>query len=354
MKLAIISDTHAGARSDSMIINEYFLRFFDEIFFPYLEKNNITTIVHLGDMWDRRKYINFLILNSWRKNVLERLNKDYKTYILLGNHDCYHKNEHTINGLSELLNLYENIEIIDSPVVKDFEGTNISFVPWIDSSNEELCLEKIKTTTSEILFGHFDILGFEMYRGFANNEIGLTRAIFNKFDMVLSGHYHHKSSSDNICYLGAPYEIIWSDYNDPKGFHIFDTNTRELEFIQNPLNIFHKVKYNDENMSFEELIDEGFSKYKDCYVKVIIDKKTNQTLFDQFIEELYKENPADVSIIESISYNDSENNKIDETKDTLTLLLEYVGSLNLLDEAKRKSLMELLKNIYLESLSVEQ
>jgi hypothetical protein len=204
------------------------------------------------------------------------------------------------------------------------------------------------------MLGHFDIIGFEMYRGLINNEAGLTREMFNKFDMVLSGHYHHKSTQENISYLGTPYEIIWSDYNDPKGFHIFDTSTRELEFIQNPFKLFHKVRYDDENKSFEDLIAGGFSKYKDCYVKVIIDKKTNQNLFDQFIEELYKDNPADVTIIDAVSYNDSENNKIDETKDTLTLLIEYVDSLNLLDEAKRKSLIELLKNVYLESLSVEQ
>ena len=354
MKIALITDTHFGARADSLIFNNYFWRFFNEVFFPYLEQNNIKQIIHLGDIWDRRKYINFQILNFCRKNFFEKLNQEYQTIIIQGNHDVYFKEINDVSGLTEALIHYKNIEIIDRPIIREFDGTNILLIPWMNQSNEELCLETIKTTNAEIMLGHFDIIGFEMYRGLINNEAGLTREMFNKFDMVLSGHYHHKSTQENISYLGTPYEIIWSDYNDPKGFHIFDTSTRELEFIQNPFKLFHKVRYDDENKSFEDLIAGGFSKYKDCYVKVIIDKKTNQNLFDQFIEELYKDNPADVTIIDAVSYNDSENNKIDETKDTLTLLIEYVDSLNLLDEAKRKSLIELLKNVYLESLSVEQ
>ena len=32
----------------------------------------------------------------------------------------------------------------------------------------------------------------------------------------------------------------------PRGFHIlFDTETRELEFIQNPYEMFHKIYYDD-------------------------------------------------------------------------------------------------------------
>ena len=59
MKYALITDTHFGVRNDSQILLEYQKKFYDEIFFPYLDKNDIKHIVHLGDLVDRRKSINF-------------------------------------------------------------------------------------------------------------------------------------------------------------------------------------------------------------------------------------------------------------------------------------------------------
>ena len=61
MKIAVLNDTHWGARNDSPAFVNYFNRFYDEIFFPYLQENNIKTVIHLGDVVDRRKFINFLV-----------------------------------------------------------------------------------------------------------------------------------------------------------------------------------------------------------------------------------------------------------------------------------------------------
>ena len=59
MKIALLNDTHFGARNDSPAFLDYFMRFYNEIFFPYLKDNNIKTLIHLGDVVDRRKFINF-------------------------------------------------------------------------------------------------------------------------------------------------------------------------------------------------------------------------------------------------------------------------------------------------------
>ena len=37
MKIALLNDTHFGARNDSNIFDEYFYKFYDNIFFPYLK-----------------------------------------------------------------------------------------------------------------------------------------------------------------------------------------------------------------------------------------------------------------------------------------------------------------------------
>ena len=60
MKLALVTDIHFGARNDNQRVADFQERFFKEEFFPYLDEHNITTVVDLGDTFDRRKYINFI------------------------------------------------------------------------------------------------------------------------------------------------------------------------------------------------------------------------------------------------------------------------------------------------------
>ena len=66
MKIALLNDTHFGARNDSPAFLDYFMRFYNEIFFPYCKENNITTLIHLGDVVDRRKFINFKTAHTFR------------------------------------------------------------------------------------------------------------------------------------------------------------------------------------------------------------------------------------------------------------------------------------------------
>ena len=73
MKIALLTDTHFGARNDSPAFSKYFFKFYDEVFFPYLKENNITTLIHLGDIVDRRKFINFKTSHDFRKNFMMRL-----------------------------------------------------------------------------------------------------------------------------------------------------------------------------------------------------------------------------------------------------------------------------------------
>ena len=104
MKIALINDTHWGARGDSLTFMNYFRKFYDNVFFPYLEEHNIKTLIHLGDVVDRRKFINFKILNDLRTNFVERLWKlGIDTHIIIGNHDTFHKNTNELNSLQEKL-----------------------------------------------------------------------------------------------------------------------------------------------------------------------------------------------------------------------------------------------------------
>jgi hypothetical protein len=157
--------------------------------------------------------------------------------------------------------------------------------------------------------------------------------------------------NENIHYLGSPYEMIWSDAESQHGFHIFDTEKRELTFIENPLHIFQKLVYNDTGKIYEDLVMGGLSQYKDSYVKVIVENKNNQHLYEQFLEALYKENPSDVSVVDAVIESEADMDSIDESKDTLTLMIEYVEGMSISEENK-KPLIDTLKEIYLESVNL--
>ena len=75
MKIAIITDTHFGARNDNLNFNDYFYKFYDNVFFPTLKERDITTCVHIGDVVDRRKYISYRIANDFRSRFIERFSQ---------------------------------------------------------------------------------------------------------------------------------------------------------------------------------------------------------------------------------------------------------------------------------------
>lgn len=351
MKIAILADTHAGARNDSPAFNEYFLKFYREVFFPYLDAHpEIGAVVHLGDVFDRRKYVNFNTLSSWREQVFDKLaTYNLPVHIIIGNHDTYYKNTNRINGVSEVLSKYK-WNVYSRPATIEIGGLDICMVPWICEDTHQTTLTEIQNTKAQICMGHLELLGFEMFAGQTNIDHGFDPKIFEKFDMVFSGHFHHKSQKDNVYYLGSPYPMIWSDWGDRRGFHIFDTETRNLEFIENPFQIFHKVYYNDTNESFESLVNKDYSGLAGMYVKVIVQKKTNPYWFDQFIEALQKVNPCDINVVDgSFEELGEEQEEVDEAKDTLSTLMEYVDGLGL--ESGQEELKQVLRDLYIEALN---
>jgi len=170
---------------------------------------------------------------------------------------------------------------------------------------------------------------------------------------VCSGHFHHKSTRGNITYLGAPYEMTWSDFNDPRGFHIFDTDTRELEFIQNPYRMFHKIVYNDEDLSIEQINDVDFNQYTETYVKVIVQNKTNPYAFDHYLDKLYKSDPVNVSIVDDHKHLDKEPDEeiVSEAEDTMTILSNYVTNMEF--EGDKTKLNVLLRDLYQEAVHLD-
>ena len=344
MKAALITDTHFGARSDSIPFDNFFRKFYMERFWPEIDKHGIKTIFHLGDCFDRRKYINFNTLKSCREYFFDQAKqRNINIVMIVGNHDTFFKNTNDVNSPGLLLSNYSNITAYSRPVEYGFDGLSILLMPWVCSENYQECMDVLKVSFSPVLFGHFEIAGFTMYKGHDSLD-GFSPSLFSSFDLVCSGHFHHRSSRGNISYLGNPYELTWADYDDPRGFHLFDSKTRELEFIENPYRMFHKIYYDDVKKGPMDL-----TIYKDTHVKVIVVNKTDFYLFDKFMENLYQQNPLEVKIVEDLSEFEADvlrDEQID-IEDTMTLLSQYVD--NIETDADKNRIKTLMKTLYVEA-----
>ena len=344
MKIALLTDTHFGARGDSLVFFDYMMEFYDNVFFPYLEKNNIKTMIHLGDVVDRRKFINFNILHGMKTRFLERLqDNEIESHIIIGNHDTYFKNTNSINSMDELVDFNHKYSpnVYSSPTTVNFDGTDICIMPWINSGNYLECKDEIQNTKANVLFGHLEISGFEMNKGVFCDD-GLDINLFERFDLVCSGHFHHKSNNGSIHYLGNPYELTWIDYDDPRGFHIYDTETNELEFIRNPYRMFHKIYY-DENVSQ----DIDYTQFSRKYVKVIVKNKTKQHILDNMIDELYRHDVVDVSVVDE-SFEFETIQESESIEDTMSLLSGYIDDYNL--DLDKNKLKKIIQDLYITAL----
>ena len=353
MKIALITDTHFGARSDSQQFDTYFKKFYEEVFFPELDKRGVQQIIHLGDCFDRRKYINFNSLKSCRQYFFDAI-KQRNIYMdmIVGNHDTFYKNTNDVNSPDLLLGEYDNIHTYDRPTVNTYDTCKIVFLPWLCSDNWDEAQKIIKGTDAKVCFGHLEIAGFVMFKGQTVQEShdGLDPNMFDKFDLVCSGHYHHRHSKGKIHYLGNPYQMFWNDHEDPRGFHIFDTNTLQMEFIENPYTIFEKYYYDDEKKD-PKTVDTNI--FANKLIKLVVVNKKDFVKFDQFVESIYSKDPIELKIIEDFSEFEAE--AIDDSidlEDTMTLLSNYVDSVE--TDSDKDRLKTLLRTLYIEAQHYEE
>ena len=198
MLIALITDQHFGGKSDSILFNEYIEQFYTNQFFPYLEEHNIHTVIDLGDTFDRRKYVNFSILEKVREyyfDVFEE--RGIKLHSIVGNHSTYYRNTNSVNSSQLLYGHYDNIEVYPEVATISIDGTLIDLIPWINSENYDKTIDFIKRSKAQVALGHLEVEGFAMYKNYVAGS-GLAKSLFKGYEFVASGHYHHKSSKDNI------------------------------------------------------------------------------------------------------------------------------------------------------------
>ena len=347
MKIAIITDQHFGARKNSKLFHDYFLKFYEDIFFPTLIKEGITTIVDMGDTFDSRKGVDFVSL-EWAKNhYYDRLAElGITVHTIVGNHTAYYKNTNQLSGVNLFLREYDNVKIYSEAEEVKIDKTKFLFVPWINSENEEKTLQLIDDSNSPCVMGHLELNGFMATREHFM-EHGMDSNVFDKFERVYSGHYHMRSNKENVFYLGNPYEMYWNDVNDRnRGFHLFDTDTLEHTPVNNPYQLFHNLYYED---TPHQMLD--ITKYDQKILKVIVRKKSDPKQFEKYIDKLYSSNLAELKIVENFDFTEGEEFEADESEDTISLLNRYIQESEV--DLDKSVITEILQDVYREACEVE-
>ena len=345
MKVAILTDTHYGARKGSKYLHDHFELFYKNVFFPALKEHGVEAVIHMGDAFDSRKSIDYQSL-EWAKRVVFEPMKNYEVHMIIGNHDCYYKNTNSVNSPSLLLQTYPNIKTYSSPQTINVGGLNIMMIPWICSENYEETLNQIQKTKAKVAMGHLELQGFRVNRNLVMEDHGLDADIFSKFKKVFSGHYHTRSDNGRIFYLGNPYEMYWTDVNDTRGFHIFDTETLTHTPINNPYKLFYNIYYEDTPY---QLFDT--TEYENKIVKVIVRKKSKPKDFEKFIDKLYNANIQELKIIENFEIQESEDFQIDEEENTLSILSRYIDESEF--EFDKTIIKGIFQDLYQQACEVE-
>jgi len=346
MKVAIITDTHYGARKGSKYLHDFFKKFYDDIFFPTLERENIKTVIHMGDAFDNRRSIDLQSLEWSKQVVFNRIAEMGITmHMIVGNHDTYFKNTNSVNSVGLLLKEYDNIKIYSEVEEVKLDKLKVLFVPWINNENYQNTVSSIKASRSKCAMGHLELNGFRAHRGHVMED-GMDCELFEKFSHVFSGHYHTRSDNGKIFYLGNPYEMYWNDVNDTRGFHIFDTETLEIESINNPYKLFYNVYYEDTPYQTFDTRD-----YVGKIVKVIVKKKSDPKKFEKFIDKLYSSGIQELKIVENFEIHVDEDFEVEESENTISILNRYIDESEI--DCDKSIIKGILQKIYSQACEVE-
>lgn len=327
MKALIFTDLHLGIHNNDERWLDASKSLFKEML-NYAKNNKIKTIIFLGDFFHNRQTISSKAL--WVSNEIAELVEKSKIdlYLCIGNHDTYYKNSLKPHSL-KFLEQYKNIHIVEEPIVLN---NNITLTSWN---------HYIKDINTPYILGHFEISG--NYFGNNANIQGadsMTIKEFNKFKLVLSGHFHSISQYKNIFYIGSVMPFSFSDTGQKRGYYEFD-------FIDDSNYTFHFIEFSDCPKyviinSTDELLEE---KIKGNIVKVIFNNEVNSEA-EKIIEKIHKLNPLMVQAEFLQLGNNSEVKREDvEVKTPRDLLFEYIDNIEIPNNISTNILTKIINQI---------
>ncbi len=334
-KIVIVGDLHLGKKNSIDQFVQYQLDEIDKVIEYILEnENEINTIIVLGDVFDNRKSINIKTLNDTFSKI-KRID-DIDVYLIVGNHDCFYKNDIKLNSLNTIFDHHE-LSHLFTIVNKPLEIPEIDslLVPWMAMDNYNECLLAIKNSKAKYCFGHFELNGFQMNSNtICKSE--LKAGTFKHFDEVYSGHFHTKSQQGNITYLGSHCQLDWSDFGEKKGFYELNLEDDLLYFIESKDQIFRKIIINDDtDIKKIEKIENSFLK---IYLNRKLTPRENNGILDLISNNISYE------IIDNTVLNDFQSDDVVKNEDFKDVVESCVDSQEMLDDDKQRVIEFILES----------
>lgn len=320
-KIAILGDLHLGAKQDDEWVQKNQREFF-QMFFEYCGNNDIDTVFQLGDWFDVRRGISQETMKFQREFVNPLMN-DYTVYALVGNHDMLLREHITPNSIREVLGKLDNVVVIEEPTTITIDNIDFDFIPWMCKENSDQVAEFVSNSSSEYCLGHFELNGFWFARG--QKSSGIDGGFLSRYSSVWSGHFHTISESGNIRYMGTPYTMTLADADDKRGFHVFDTETHELEFVENPDCWHTKLYFNADTFDTKTI-----EWYTDKTVKIIVEKRSTDSRDINFdvIEDRIAQVAHKLDTLDEIELVGVVSDDIKSIKDVDEYVKEYVQTID--------------------------
>lgn len=302
----ILGDVHFG-KNDAVLENQ--LSYWETII-----NSDAEYLIIAGDLFDTRRMVSTKVARTV-KTIFKRIN--IPVYVLIGNHDIYYKNTNKINSPDVILGELDNIAIISEPTEID----GIDFIPWISDENYESTVKFIKESNSRYCIGHFELNGFKMNKSSITMEHGYdTKSLkLQKYDQVISGHYHEQSEKGNIKYMGAPSEFNWGDADCERGFYFIEDFN--LFFVKNENTLYL-------NLTAEELKDVDI---EGKFIRIHVDE------YDKYVYDFIKENSKKAIEVNVIIANN--NVKPEDKQETFDIEKDFDIAVQSLFTARQNRLL---------------
>lgn len=338
----LIGDTHIGHKNGCQVTADYQISVFDKFIFPLIEKLGIKHVIQTGDFFDSRKSIRHDTMALVSSRIAPKT-IGQQWYVAVGNHDLHLRESIYPNSVNELLSRYDNFRVFNEPGTIDIDGAKIDIIPWICRDNRKQIQDFIKGSKSPIAVGHFELSGFQYYRGVESD--GEDSGFLDSYQRVWSGHFHTISKRGHIQYVGTPYQLTFGDADDERGVWVYDTDTGDFSFYPNNMPRFTRVYFDHETFDFK-----GIEKYRGMFLKIVVNNRGATKKFDGLIDKLAK-------IVQYLDIVDGTQETISadganlDVMDSNQIIAEYIDTLPE-TESDKKKIKRIVLHLYEEATKI--
>jgi len=249
----------------------------------FCKSHNISTIYHLGDIFQSRKSQSQLVLNTF-KDILDYLKSAEIILVCIpSNHDkTDYASERSFLDSYEyhpaftLISLYYNFEIKD--------GVVIHFLPFFDNHKYIDLMSGVESTFDNtkvnILFTHIGITGSVMNNGVKVE--GISQSLFDRWDLTLVGHYHDPQVlPNNIYYIGSSLQTNFGEYPEKGLTILYDDLSLETVELEYPR--FRKLEVDVTKLTTSEieLLKQEKDSTNDSYKVILCGKEKDVKSFNK-------------------------------------------------------------------------